>query len=161
MKKLVIASVLLSVTFNSPLLLATGTCNTNAAVDAADQKWAATLTLHDPKKMADLYQHDAILLGTYENIPLLSYEQRVEYFTALFKKIPNIRVEYNSKHYKFFKDDAISTGLYTFIGDEEGKEIRIPARYTFAYDSADTGCRLIMHHSSALPIQYKDEDAIH
>ncbi|MFI4955308.1 MAG: hypothetical protein ACHP9Y_05280, partial [Gammaproteobacteria bacterium] len=63
---------------------------------------------------------------------------------------------------KLLKEDAISTGLYTFIGKEsDGKEISIPARYTFAYDSTDKGCVLVMHHSSALPVQYKSENSIH
>jgi uncharacterized protein (TIGR02246 family) len=159
MKKQLLIGTLVTLLATSSVFAA-GTCNTEEKVLAADKKWQDTLALHDPQKMADLYEKDAVLLGTFEDIPLLDRENRVAYFTKLYKKMPNIRVEYDKTHVKLLKEDAISTGLYTFIGNENGKEIRTPARFTFAYDSTDQGCVLIMHHSSVLPLEYASENEI-
>jgi uncharacterized protein (TIGR02246 family) len=162
MKKTLILGTLVSALFAVNTVSATsGACNTEAAVKKADKLWADTLALHQPDKVADLYAHDAILLGTYENIPLITHEQRAEYFAQLFKKVPNLRVEYDKVFVKLMKEDAVSSGLYTFVGTgPDGKEIRMPARYSFAYDSTNNGCELIMHHSSELPLTYTNENDI-
>lgn len=137
-------------------------CHTEEAVRAADQKWADTLKTHDPRAMASLYGQDSVLLGTFENIPLTTYAERVKYFTYLFETVPNIRVEYDKTYIKVMKEDAVSSGLYTFIGDDvrKGKEIRTPARYSFFYEGTDSGCTLLVHHSSGMPVQYTSESQI-
>jgi hypothetical protein len=160
MKKLLIVGTLMSTLAANSVWATTGKCNTEEAVKTADQLWASTLALHDPAKIAALYEKDAVLLGTYENIPLLTTEQRTDYFKSLFAKVPNIRVEYDKTHVLLLSQDAISSGLYTFVGTENGKEKRFPARYTFAYNSTDQGCELMMHHSSVLPVEYTNENEI-
>jgi uncharacterized protein (TIGR02246 family) len=158
MKKLLLSAFSLTL-LSSNVLWAAGTCNTEVVVKAADQLWQTTLATHDPQKVANLYQHDAVLLGTYENVPLLTEEQRVDYFKHLFAKIPDIQVKFDQVHVKLLKEDAISTGLYTFYGTQaDGKKVSIPARYTFAYDSTAQGCELVMHHSSVLPVEYQSID---
>ena len=159
MKKQLLLGTIVSL-FVANTAFAAGACNTEEAVKAADKKWQDTLAMHDPAKMADLYQHDAILLGTYENIPLVTKEQRTEYFKQLFAKLPSVRVEFDKTYVKLLKDDAISSGLYTFVDTANSKDQRYPARFTFAYDSTANGCELIMHHSSALPLEYTSENQI-
>lgn len=159
MQRLLPAASVIFTMFIFNTAYAAGTCNTEAAVKAADQNWANALASHDPQKVANLYIHDAVLLGTYENVPLLTDQQRVDYFKHLFSKIPNIQVKFTQVHVKLLKEDAISTGLYTFYGnDPSGKPVNVPARYTFAYDSTAKGCELVMHHSSVLPVEYQSID---
>jgi len=177
MKRLILVSALLTTAFTLNTVWAAdatmpantkasapttiGKCNSKEAVMAADQHWANVLAQHDPKKVADLYEKDATLLGTFEDIPLLTFNQRVNYFKQLFEKIPNVKVTFNQQIVKLLKEDAISTGLYTFYGNgADGKAIAVPARYTFAYDSTPHGCVLIMHHSSVLPVEYRNINQI-
>jgi uncharacterized protein (TIGR02246 family) len=121
-----------------------------ASVQAAYKEWRDAVASGDPKKIVGLYDDDAILLATLENKPLLTDEERLNYFTKLVKK--KIKVTPKEEHIRFEgRDIAINDGLYTFSYKVNGKTVKIPARFTFVYEKDDGRWEIETHHSSKLP----------
>ncbi|OGT30685.1 MAG: hypothetical protein A3E87_06915 [Gammaproteobacteria bacterium RIFCSPHIGHO2_12_FULL_35_23] len=128
-------------------------CNTTAAVQQADQIWATALATHNPKTITNQYAKGAVLLATYENNPITTQTGIKNYFTSLFQTIPQLQVHYNKEIIYTFPGGAVSSGLYTFSGKQNGKVVSTPGRFTFVYEATPNGCLLIAHHSSVLPVR--------
>ena len=114
------------------------------------EKWVDTIKSGDPKQVTDLYDEDAILLGTFSNKERVGHELILEYFENLLKS--PVEVEIVSEHHvqqSIGASDfhvARNTGLYNFVTG--GKTIN--ARFTFVYDF-DNGYKIVSHHSSVMP----------
>lgn len=149
MKKYIILGSLLVTLFSFTQVFAD--CD-QAAVEQTNQKWAQALNTDDPNTVASFYSQDAILLATYENAPITTREGKIAYFTKLFSQFKPLTVHYDKTFIRILDGAAISSGLYTFVGtDKQGKQVSIPARFVFVYKATDAGCKLIVHHSSAMP----------
>ncbi len=136
---------------SSFLSFAFATC-TKTQVEHANTQWANAIASHNVNKVVNLYASQAVLLATVENKPIITQQGRTQYFTHFFDTYKNAHVKYKGKQYiQVFADGAVSSGLYNFYGKKQGKDVVVPARYTFVYLSTKDGCRLITHHSSMLP----------
>lgn len=128
------------------------TCTTEE-VNKADARWAEAINSHEVVEVVNLYGPQAVLLATSDNKPITTKEGLTTYFTKFFTTYKDVRVIYTGdKRIQVMADGATSSGFYTFSGIKDGKPIEVPARYTFVYRATPTGCELIKHHSSQLPM---------
>jgi uncharacterized protein (TIGR02246 family) len=124
---------------------------TKAAIHAALVKWTRALASgQGGKPVAALYARDAILLATFAPEPLTTPAAIAAYFRQLTAK-PGLAATVDSERIDLFGDGAADTGLYTFRYREGGKEVRVPARFTFVYRKTARGWLIVSHHSSVVP----------
>ena len=120
-------------------------------VDAAFTQWRDALASGKAENVVKLYDNDAILLATLAAKPITNQKARTQYFTTLTAK-PKVIATVDEKHIKLLdEDDAVISGLYTFSFEENGKTIKIPARYSFVYEKTNGAWMIVEHHSSKVP----------
>ena len=77
-----------------------------------------------------------------------------DWLEAKLMKKKNLKVTPQSEIIRFEGSDiAINTGLYTFSFTQNGKKVKVPARFTFVYEKDDGKWEIEDHHSSMLPIK--------
>lgn len=121
-----------------------------AALFARWNEALRTSSPNNPDKVVQTYAPDAILLPTLENGPLIGRDAIRGYFVHFLEKHPDGAID--SRTIRIGCNMAFDAGLYTFTvdGDEPGKRVRLPARYTYVYRyRAETGRWLIVHHHSS------------
>ncbi len=118
-------------------------------IQNVSQKWGIALSSTQPEKITGLYDKEAIIYPTFEN-KLNSTAQIQDYFKNLMQK-PDLRVHFDDKNIRVFGDVAVNSGFYTFSYSENGKTIKVPARYTFVYVKKPQGWLIVDHHSSVMP----------
>ncbi len=122
-----------------------------AEVNAAFSSWRKALGSGKAENVVNLYDKDAILLATLATKPLITQEQRTEYFTKLTAK-PKLSATVTEEHVRMLdEDDAVVSGLYTFSFEEDGKKVEIPARFSFVYEKENGKWMIVEHHSSKVP----------
>jgi uncharacterized protein (TIGR02246 family) len=124
---------------------------TKAEIRATLQKWINALSSGQGEKpVMALYAKDAILLATFAAAPLTTPAEIAAYFRRL-AAMPDLGATVQSEKIDLFGDGAADTGLYTFHYREGGKEVRVPARFTFVYRRTPRGWIIVSHHSSVVP----------
>lgn len=111
------------------------------------EQWNASLESGDPKRVADLYQEDALLLPTVSKTPRLTRDDRIDYFRHFLAERPSGALD--THHLGLGCDEATLAGLYTFRFASSGKQVA--ARYTFTYRWDGERWLISQHHSSLLP----------
>ena len=111
--------------------------------------WEDTLATRNAQKIADLYDKNAILYATFENM-VDTPEGILQYFQKLVKH-KDLKVVFNNQNVRIFGETAIDSGLYTFSYDDDGEKESVPARYTLVYAHTGKGWVIVEHHSSKLP----------
>ncbi|PTY01033.1 hypothetical protein DB346_15635 [Verrucomicrobia bacterium LW23] len=121
-----------------------------AAVIAAGNNWAKAIATRNPKKIAALYDPGAVLWATFSTTRFDTPGEIHAYFVDLTKR-ENLKAVFTSHMVRMHGDVAIDTGYYYFSFTENGKTVKLPARYTFAYKRTPKGWVIIEHHSSVVP----------
>lgn len=140
-----------SVLFFILLFLSTSVFAMTESVQQATHRWGNALSSGNPHHIASLYDKNAFLYATFTN-NLHGPDQITAYFTNLMKK-KDLQVKFTEEHIRVFKDAAVNSGLYVFSFDDNGKIVKVPARYTFVFDKEPQGWVIVDHHSSVLPEQ--------
>jgi len=109
------------------------------------EQWVNAIKSGDPKQVTDLYQENAILLGTFSNKERIGHALILEYFENLLKS--PVEVEIISEHFSTSELFAVNSGLYNFVTG--GKTIN--ARFSFVYQSYNGEWKIVSHHSSVMP----------
>ncbi|MFJ7335384.1 SgcJ/EcaC family oxidoreductase [Streptomyces sp. NPDC101116] len=126
---------------------------TRAQVLGLFDTWNAALQTGDPKKVADLYAEDAVLLPTVSNQVRTDRAGIVDYFEHFLRNKPaGTKIE--SVVNVLDRDTVIDTGVYAFALTDHvtGEKSTVKARYTYAYEKQPNGTWLIVnHHSSKMP----------
>ncbi|MEU9625355.1 SgcJ/EcaC family oxidoreductase [Streptomyces luteogriseus] len=126
---------------------------TKAQVLGLFDRWNAALQTGDPKKVADLYAKDAVLLPTVSNQVRTDRAQIVDYFEHFLRNKP-VGTKVESVVNVLDRDTVIDTGVYEFSLTDHGtgEKSTVKARYTYAYEKQPNGRWLIVnHHSSKMP----------
>ncbi|MFF5365551.1 SgcJ/EcaC family oxidoreductase [Streptomyces sp. NPDC013187] len=126
---------------------------TKAQVLGLFDDWNAALQTGDPKKVADLYAKDAVLLPTVSNQVRTDRAAIVDYFEHFLQNKP-VGTKTESVVNVLDRDTVIDTGVYEFAltDHETGEKSTVKARYTYAYEKQPNGKWLIVnHHSSKMP----------
>jgi uncharacterized protein (TIGR02246 family) len=126
---------------------------TKTQVLALFDQWNAALQTGDPKKVADLYAKDAVLLPTVSNQVRTDRAGIVDYFEHFLQNKPK-GTKTESVVNVLDRDTVIDTGVYEFelTDHDTGAKSTVKARYTYAYEKQPNGKWLIVnHHSSKMP----------
>ncbi|MGA5203462.1 SgcJ/EcaC family oxidoreductase [Streptomyces variegatus] len=115
--------------------------------------WNAALRTGDPKKVADLYAKDAVLLPTVSDQVRTDRAGILGYFEHFLRNKP-VGTKTESVVNVLDRDTVIDTGVYEFALTDPatGEKSTVKARYTYAYEKQPNGTWLIVnHHSSKMP----------
>ncbi|MEW1831169.1 SgcJ/EcaC family oxidoreductase [Streptomyces sp. NPDC088196] len=114
--------------------------------------WNAALQTGDPKKVANRYAPDAVLLPTVSNEIRTDRAEIVDYFEHF---LPNKPVAKKVETYINVLDSnsAIDAGAYdiTLTDPKTGKKRVVEARYTYEYEKRGSKWLIVNHHSSVMP----------
>src|SRR6478735_4685694 len=120
-------------------------------VAAAGQKWATVFAENNPDTMLPLYAKDAVLWGTLSPTVRSDPAALKAYFVAAFQALPKLTVKFGDQLIRVYGDTAINTGYYTFSFTKDGETKSLPARYSLTYVKEGNDCKIVDHHSSAMP----------
>jgi hypothetical protein len=68
-----------------------------------------------------------------------------------FQALPKLTVKFGEQLIRVYGDTAVNTGYYTLSYTKDGETKSIPARYSFTYVKDGNDCKIVDHHSSAMP----------
>jgi hypothetical protein len=71
--------------------------------------------------------------------------------TASVQALPKLTVKFGEQFIRVYGDTAVNTGYYTLFYTKDGETKSIPARYSFTYVKEGNDCKIVDHHSSAMP----------
>ncbi|ELS55046.1 SgcJ/EcaC family oxidoreductase [Streptomyces viridochromogenes] len=137
-----------------------GVAGTGGDAKAASKKqiaglfdqWNRTLQTGDPKKVADLYASDAVLLPTVSNKVRSDHAAIVDYFEHFLANKP-VGKKIETHVNVLDGNSAIDAGVYQFTLTDEatGEKSVVKARYTYAYEKRNGEWKIVSHHSSKMP----------
>lgn len=125
------------------------TTDATAEVTKAGQAWQQAIASRNAETIATLYSPHAFLYATFDNM-IDDHAALLEYFKKITMN-ENLQVTFDKQHVRVYGNVGINSGLYTFSYKQDGKEVRVPARYTFVYLHEGNKWLIIDHHSSVLP----------
>ncbi|MFF8842017.1 SgcJ/EcaC family oxidoreductase [Streptomyces sp. NPDC015127] len=125
---------------------------TKQEIAALFDQWNAALRTGDPRKVADRYASDAVLLPTASPVIRTDRAQIVDYFEHFLLKKPEGE-KIRSVVSVLDRDSAIDAGVYAFhlTDSKTGEKSTVEARYTYAYEKRGGKWLIVNHHSSVLP----------
>ena len=107
--------------------------------------WVEKIRENNASQVTDLYNDDAILLGTFSDIERHGKELILDYFENLLKS--KIDVEIITQHEHKTDSLIVNSGLYNFKVDSK----TIKARFSFVFVKTNESWKILSHHSSELP----------
>jgi hypothetical protein len=125
-------------------------CGQDAAATAT-QKWATVFADNNPDTILALYSKDAVLWGTLSSTVRSDPAALKAYFVGAFQALPKATVKFGDQLIRVYGDTAVNTGYYTFSYTKDGETKSIPARYSFTFVKDGNECKIVDHHSSAVP----------
>jgi hypothetical protein len=125
-------------------------CSTEAVAGAVD-KWTTVLAENNPDTIVALYSKDAVLWGTLSPTVRSDPAALKAYFVAAFQALPKLTVKFGDQLIRVYGDTAVNTGYYTFSFTKDGETKSLPARYSLTYVKEGNDCKIVDHHSSAMP----------
>lgn len=102
-------------------------------------KWNNALASKDPKKVAECYAKNSVLLPTVSDVPRTDFPGLVDYFTNFLKLEPQGKIE--SGDIIIGTNWAQDAGIYEFTMGATGAKVK--GRYTYVYVSLLFLCDLI------------------
>jgi uncharacterized protein (TIGR02246 family) len=118
-------------------------------VAAAASMWAETIG--DSERVSSLYSDDAVLWGTLAPTLRTGRSAVRDYFTAVAKVTPGIKLSFGDQSIRVYGNTAVNTGSYTFSWVKDGETKTLPARYSFTYVKDGDRWLIVDHHSSPMP----------
>src|SRR5262245_46831187 len=129
----------------------TATACSNEAVAGAVDRWTTVLSEDNPDTIVALYSKDAVLWGTLSPTVRSDPAALKAYFVAAFQALPRLTVKFGEQLIRVYGDTAVNTGYYTFSFTKDGETKSLPARYSLTYVKEGNDCKIVDHHSSAMP----------
>ena len=133
------------------LSMQTATACPQEAVARAVEKWITVFADNNPDTITALYSKDAVLWGTLSPTVRSDPAALKAYFVGAFQALPKATVKFGDQLIRVYGDTAVNTGYYTFSYTKDGETKSIPARYSFTFVKDGTDCKIVDHHSSAMP----------
>jgi uncharacterized protein (TIGR02246 family) len=124
-------------------------CSDKKEITNLFNKWNDSLQTGNPETVTELYSEDAVLLPTVSNKVRADHAAIADYFQHFLELKPKGTL--NEVHLACYGEIAINEGLYTFDTIQDGKPVKVYARYTFVYHKDDGEWKIVSHHSSAMP----------
>ena len=118
----------------------------NNEIESLFDDWNSALQTGEAKQVADLYEHNAILLPTVSNQIRHNFEEIEDYFIHFLSKGPKGKID--ESNIRIFDSLAINSGSYTFTFNDGSV---VQARFTFVYRRSGEDWKIVEHHSSRMP----------
>jgi hypothetical protein len=131
----------------------TATACSKEAVAAAVDRWTTVLAENNPDTIVALYSKDAVLWGTLSPTVRSDPAGLKAYFVGAYQALPKLTVKFGEQFIRVYGDTAVNTGYYTLFYTKDGEAKSLPARYSFTYVKDGNDCKIVDHHSSAVPSQ--------
>jgi hypothetical protein len=147
--RLTISAVVLLLSAGVSVQTATA-CSKEAVAGAVD-RWTTILAENNPDTIVALYSKDAVLWGTLSPTVRSDPAALKAYFVAAFQALPKLTVKFGDQLIRVYGDTAVNTGYYTFSFTKDGESKSLPARYSLTYVKEGNDCKIVDHHSSAMP----------
>ena len=147
--RLAISAVVLLLSAGVSVQSATA-CSKEAVAGAVD-RWTTVLAENNPDTIVALYSKDAVLWGTLSPTVRSDPAALKAYFVAAFQALPKLTVKFGEQLIRVYGDTAVNTGYYTFSFTKDGEAKSLPARYSLTYVKEGNDCKIVDHHSSAMP----------
>jgi hypothetical protein len=147
--RLAISGVVL--VLSAGLSVQTATACPQEAVARAVEKWTTVFAENNPDSIMALYSKDAVLWGTLSPTVRSDPAALKAYFVGAFQALPKATVKFGDQLIRVYGDTAVNTGYYTFSYTKDGETKSIPARYSFTFVKDGSDCKIVDHHSSAMP----------
>ena len=129
----------------------TATACSKEAVAGAVDRWTTVLAENNPDTIVALYSKDAVLWGTLSSTVRSDPAGLKAYFVGAFQALPKLTVKFGEQFIRVYGDTAVNTGYYTLFYTKDGETKSIPARYSFTFVKEGNDCKIVDHHSSAMP----------
>jgi hypothetical protein len=129
----------------------TATACSKEAVAGAVDRWTTVLAENNPDTIVALYSKDAVLWGTLSPTVRSDPAALKAYFVGAFQALPKLTVKFGEQLIRVYGDTAVNTGYYTFSFTKDGETKSLPARYSLTYVKEGNDCKIVDHHSSAMP----------
>ena len=116
------------------------------------ETWSNAVNSHNLEDVLSLYDQDAVLVATFSPVPLTTSDSIKSYFENLFSN-PGAGVifDYESiNSQKLSESLEVMSGLYTFLKEQDGNQVKVAARFTYLIDTCSDS-PINHHHSSQLP----------
>lgn len=111
--------------------------------------WNNALQTGNPKRVAQLYWDDGVLLPTVSNVPRVNHAEIEDYFHHFLESKPFGTIV--SRNLKQGCNKLTDAGIYEFKITKNGEQMVVPARYTFVYEFRNGKWKISHHHSSMMP----------
>jgi hypothetical protein len=147
--RLAISAVVLVLSAGVSVQTATA-CSKEAVAGAVD-RWSTVLAENNPDTIVALYSKDAVLWGTLSPTVRSDPAGLKTYFVGAFQALPKLTVKFGDQFIRVYGDTAVNTGYYTFSFTKDGETKSLPARYSLTYVKEGNDCKIVDHHSSAMP----------
>ena len=115
-------------------------------------RWSNAVNNHNSEEVLSLYNEGAVLVATFSPNPLNTTEAIRSYFKN-FLSNPGAGVKFNMdsiNKQEIAENIIVLSGIYTFLKEDDGNTVEVPARFTYVVDESSEG-QIIHHHSSQLP----------
>src|SRR5262249_1569945 len=122
------------------------------AVAGAVDRWTTVLAENNSDTIVALYSKDAVLWGTLSSTVRSDPAGLKSYFVGAFQALPKPPVTFGEQFTRGYGSTAVNTGYCTLFYTKDGKTKSIPARYSFTYVKEGNDCKIVDHHSSAMPV---------
>ena len=113
-------------------------------------RWAAAVKTRKPDNVLELYHPDGVLWGTLSPVVRHGKEAIHDYFTGFLQK-EGLTCSFNNGVIRLADGFAFYSGDYEFTWEHHGKEVRVPARFSFVYKLEEGQWLIMEHHSSLFP----------
>jgi hypothetical protein len=147
--RLAISAVVLVLSAGVSMQTATA-CSKEAVAGAVD-RWTTVLAENNPDTIVALYSKEAVLWGTLSSTVRSDPAGLKSYFVGAFQALPKLTVKFGEQFVRVYGDTALNTGYYTLFYTKDGETKSIPARYSFTFVKEGNDCKIVDHHSSAMP----------
>lgn len=115
-------------------------------ITALFDEWNNALQTGNPKKVAELYESNGILLPTVSNKVRHNHKEIEDYFVHFLAKGPVGKID--EANVRIFGQLAINSGIYTFTFADGNT---VTARFSFVYRWNGERWMIVEHHSSQMP----------
>jgi hypothetical protein len=115
--------------------------------------WMQRICQGQVVNVLNLYTPNAVLVATFAPAPLTTRTQLKNYFVEFIGGKPGLCGKILSKESRqISKNSYVSSGLYEFYWNDNGKTATQKARYTYVWvvDQYDNW-KILTHHSSVVP----------
>ncbi len=112
-------------------------------------RWNNSLQTKNPDIVVKNYADDAVLLPTLSQKMRQNSANLREYFVDFLKNSPSGKID--RRVIRISCNSATDTGIYTFTFTIQGKQRKVPARYSFVYEYINGKWLIVSHHSSKMP----------